>query len=99
MLFITHNLAVAQRLCDRVIVMASGHIVEAAPTAELFARPQHPYTKALLAAVLPVRSEPVPWQPAAAADTHSGELVEVNPRHWVRTTQADGSAGQRQPPM
>ncbi|TDE01973.1 dipeptide ABC transporter ATP-binding protein [Jiangella asiatica] len=84
MLFITHNLAVAQRLCDRVVVMASGHIVESAPSSQLFAQPQHPYTRALLAAALPVRSDPPPWQPATSIDTRSGELVEVTPQHWVR---------------
>jgi peptide/nickel transport system ATP-binding protein len=51
MLFITHDLRVAAQVCDRVVVMHNGDIVEEAPTAELFARPQHPYTKSLLDAV------------------------------------------------
>ena len=50
-LFIAHNLAVVRRLSDRVAVMQQGRIVELAPTQELFERPQHAYTKALLAAV------------------------------------------------
>jgi ABC-type glutathione transport system ATPase component len=50
-LFIAHNLAVVRRLSDRVAVMQRGRIVELAPTQELFERPQHAYTKALLAAV------------------------------------------------
>jgi oligopeptide/dipeptide ABC transporter ATP-binding protein len=48
-LFITHDLAVAAGLCDRVAVMYAGRLVEEAPTAALFARPLHPYTAALLA--------------------------------------------------
>jgi peptide/nickel transport system ATP-binding protein len=47
-LFISHNLAVVERLADRVLIMYLGQIVEAAPVSELFLRPAHPYTRALL---------------------------------------------------
>jgi oligopeptide/dipeptide ABC transporter ATP-binding protein len=49
-LFISHDLGVMRRLCDRVAVMYAGRIVELAPADELFARPLHPYARALLAA-------------------------------------------------
>ena len=51
MLFITHDLQVAASVCDRIAVMSQGEIVELKSAAELFAHPEHSYTKALLAAV------------------------------------------------
>jgi len=50
-LFITHDMGVVAEIADRTIVMNDGLEVETGPTAELFARPQKPYTKALLAAI------------------------------------------------
>lgn len=50
-LFVAHDLHVVRHLCDRVLVMYRGRIVEEGPTEAMFATPQHPYTQALLAAV------------------------------------------------
>jgi peptide/nickel transport system ATP-binding protein len=50
MLFISHDLDVVEFLCDRVVVLYLGRVMEVASTAELFERPLHPYTQALLAA-------------------------------------------------
>ncbi|MFH1477877.1 MAG: ABC transporter ATP-binding protein [Verrucomicrobiota bacterium] len=50
-LFIAHDLAVVRYMCDRVLVMYAGRIIESAEVDELFARPAHPYTQALLSAV------------------------------------------------
>ena len=47
-LFISHDIGVVEHLADRVAIMYLGRIVEMAPTEELFARPNHPYTQALL---------------------------------------------------
>ena len=49
-LFISHDLSVVERMCDRVAIMYLGRIVEIAPTGSIFSAPRHPYTRALLAA-------------------------------------------------
>jgi oligopeptide/dipeptide ABC transporter ATP-binding protein len=50
-IFITHDLGIVAQMCDRVCVMYAGRIVESAPVVELFDRPTHPYTQALIASV------------------------------------------------
>jgi len=51
MIFVTHNLGIVARMCDRVAVMYAGRIVEMGPLRTIFREPAHPYTRALLASV------------------------------------------------
>lgn len=50
MLFISHDLPVVRSICDRTVVLYLGRVMEEGPTADVFGRPRHPYTKALLSA-------------------------------------------------
>jgi oligopeptide/dipeptide ABC transporter ATP-binding protein len=69
MLFVTHDLGVLAGIADRVAVMYAGRVVEEAPAAALYARPQHPYTGGLLRSLprvdepLPARMPSIPGQP------------------------------------
>jgi len=70
-LFVSHNLAVVRKLCERVLVLYLGKPMELAPTAALYEAPRHPYTQGLLAAV------PIPdprLQPARLGTALGGEL-------------------------
>ena len=49
--FITHNIGVVEYLCDRIIVLSKGAVVERGATADVINAPRHPYTQRLLAAV------------------------------------------------
>lgn len=69
-LFISHNLAVVDYIADRIAVMYAGRIVELAPKRELFDHPRHPYTEALLAAVL--RPDPT-LRPGHPPRTENGQ--------------------------
>ena len=68
LLLITHDLTIVRKMADQVCIMTSGEIVEAGPTAGIFAHPRHPYTRRLLAAE--------PKGRAAPADPAAPELIE-----------------------
>lgn len=62
-LFISHDLPVVERLSHRVAIMYLGRIVEVAETAELFARPAHPYTRALIASAPRLEAKKLSFKP------------------------------------
>lgn len=63
MLLITHDLGVVAEMCDRVVVMYAGRVVEEATVEELFENPQHPYTKGLINSVPKLRQRCAAWNP------------------------------------
>ena len=72
MLFITHDLGIVRKLADRVCVMQRGEIVEQGPVEEVFGKPQHPYTQALLAAE--PKPDPAPPKPDAPVVVKTNDL-------------------------
>jgi peptide/nickel transport system ATP-binding protein len=77
MLFITHDLELASAICDRVVVLYAGRVMEEQPTEGLFAAPAHPYTVGLLAARPAVESRPerltvIPGRPPTPIEAPSG---------------------------
>jgi oligopeptide/dipeptide ABC transporter ATP-binding protein len=75
-IFVTHNLGIVAKMCDRMAVMYAGKIVEAGSVRDLFGRPKHPYTKALLGSMAKLGSkEPlfaIPGQPPDLASLPPG---------------------------
>lgn len=94
LLVISHNLAVVEQLATEVLVMRRGRVLEQSSATDLFASPQHPYTQALMDAVLPLSGPPVSLEAAVSSvppHSRDGALVEVAPGHWLREVLAADS--------
>ncbi len=83
-LFIAHDLAVVRNISDRVLVMYLGRVCESGPAAELFERPLHPYTQALIASVPVADPSLAPTAPALLGDPPSPHDVPTGCRFRTR---------------
>ena len=72
-IFVSHDLSVIRRVCDHVLVMYKGRVMEQAPTARLFADPRHAYTRVLLSAI-PYPDPDRPLRPLRVADLSPADL-------------------------
>jgi len=87
-LLVTHNMGLVAEICDRVVVMHRGKVVETAPVLELFDAPRHPYTQGLLRSIPTLDS--TFKQPLPTLDYHPSPeeaalpLVQVSANHFAR---------------
>ena len=95
-LFITHDLGVISELCDRVLVLYAGRVVEEAKTAELLTRPAHPYTEALLESTPRLDAphggalRPIPGFPPRLSSAPVGACTFAPRCRYVRPACHDG---------
>ena len=97
-LFITHDLGVVSELCDTVIVMYTGHIVEQAPAGELFRDPKHPYTIGLLNAIPVITKDRKPLSTIEGMVPNPTERIK-GCSFWPRCPHATERCRTVSPPM
>jgi oligopeptide/dipeptide ABC transporter ATP-binding protein len=94
MILITHDMGVVAEAADEVIVMYAGQVVEQAPVLELFDRPEHPYTEALLGALPQIEGEGIRERRLTAIPGRPPDLVSLPPacRFAPRCPHAGGDS-------
>ena len=95
-LFIAHDLAMVEYLCDRVGVMYQGRLVELADAEELFANPVHPYTQTLLSAIPvpdPIRERKRVLRTFDGEGLENSEWTEVTPGHFALLSHTGSGKG------
>jgi oligopeptide/dipeptide ABC transporter ATP-binding protein len=97
MIFIAHQLAVISRLADRVAIMYLGRVVETGATADVFANPRHPYTKALLEAHPQIDGGRV-RKPAVRSETPTAFSIPSGCRFHTRCPLAEEICSEVDPP-
>ena len=97
-LFITHDLGVVSELCDTVIVMYTGRIVEKAPVRELFNDPKHPYTVGLMSAIPRITKDRPPLESIEGVVPNPTERIS-GCSFWPRCPHATEQCKQGEPPV
>jgi peptide/nickel transport system ATP-binding protein len=97
MIFITHDIALASDLCDKIGVMYAGQILELGPSENVLLNPKHPYTQKLIASVPLLREERIPdFIPGAPPDL-------INPfkgcRFYPRCHKSEAEFEEKEPPI
>jgi len=98
-LFVSHDLRVVRHVSDRVAVMYLGEIVEIAPCKDLYEHPQHPYTKALLAAMPRKRRDEQARPSVVGGDIPSTRNPPSGCRFHTRCPIAEPACSQERPPL
>jgi len=98
-LLIAHDLAVVKHMSDRIGVMYLGKLVETAESEELYRRPLHPYTRALLSAALPAHPDEVKKEIILSGEVPSPLHVPSGCRFHTRCTEAEPICSEEVPPF
>ena len=98
-LFISHDLRVVKHLCDRVLVMYLGVVVEMGTKAQIYGHPAHPYTGALLSAVPEVTEAGMPDKPVLEGEIPSPLNVPTGCRFHTRCPYATEKCAREVPPL
>ncbi len=98
LLFITHDLAIVAEICERVLIMRHGELVEQGPIDRVFSDPQHPYTKALLAAS-GLEVNPSTGRLVTLADLTAGPVVGPQPGSEVEAAPSNPVGGPERTPF
>ena len=96
---ISHDLGVVQAMCDRIMVMYLGRIMETGPTEQVFGAPRHPYTKSLLGAIPRIGESRVTDDFLLEGEPSDPTRLPSGCRFRERCPQADGSCAEREPAL
>jgi oligopeptide/dipeptide ABC transporter ATP-binding protein len=97
MIFVTHNLGIVAKMCDRVAVMYAGRIVESGPVQTIFSAPRHPYTQALLESV-PRLGAQTEWLTAIEGQPPDLAALPAGCAFAPRCSRALARCGAEEPP-